>query len=431
MEPLRSSKNSSQNLILAKNYPLNLKKLFQNIGPGPIVAAAFIGPGTVMVCTLAGFNFGFSLIWGIGLSILATIILQEMSGRIGLATGKDLSQLIRNQNTGLFFKIMQILLVLSAIVLGNIAYESGNITGANLGLGVFIELPVFDLGPLTIDSGNLLLGSLAFLILWMGNSKVLEKVLVGLVIFMSLAFLLTTILVQPDWEMVFKGFIPSLSSGQIPTLVALVGTTVVPYNLFLYASLAKEKWKSSDFIPAMRRDIIFSVLLGGLVSMAIVIVGSVNESTSISSAKDVAAGLEGVFGKAGTYMMGFGLLAAGLTSSITAPLAGALVICGIMNWSQDHQSKPMRLSFLVIVGSGLIFASFGIKPVQLISLAQLANGTLLPLISAWLIWVANQKPWMGEHKNPLIINLISIGIWVITLGLGLKSIGNVLDFQIF
>ena len=165
--------------------------------------------------------------------------------------------------------------------------------------------------------------------------------------------------------------------------------------------------------------------------MAILIVGTFNTSESINSAQDVASGLETVFGKSGTYLMGFGLLAAGLTSSITAPLAGALVICGIMNWSQENKSQSMRVSFLIIVGAGLVFSSFGIRPVALISLAQIANGVLLPLISAWLIWIANQQVWMKEYKNSKWINSLAIFIWIITLILGLKSLDSVLGFQIF
>ncbi|WP_026954235.1 Nramp family divalent metal transporter [Algoriphagus vanfongensis] len=408
-----------------------MKKILEKIGPGPIVAAAFIGPGTVMVCTLAGFQFGYSLIWGLVLSILATVILQEMSGRIGLVTGKDLSELIRSQNGNRLFKIFQLVLVLTAIVLGNIAYESGNITGANLGLEVFWDAPEIQLGLFQFNSGTFILGIIALILLWFGNSQILEKALVGLVIVMSVSFLLTVILLRPDWAEIAKGLIPSLQEGQIATLVALVGTTVVPYNLFLYASLSKNKWKAPKQIHLMRWDIGLSVILGGLVSSAILIVGALNESESITTARDVAAGLEGTLGQAGAYLMAVGLLAAGLTSSITAPLAAALVICGVLGWSQENQSKSMRGAFVAVVGSGLIFASLGIKPVQLITLAQLANGILLPMISAWLIWVANQKSWMGSSKNTLAINLISGIIWLITLALGLKSIGAVLNFKVF
>lgn len=401
---------------------MKLKSLFKNLGPGPIVAAAFIGPGTVTVCTLAGVNFGFELIWALVLSVVATVILQELSGRIGLVTQMDLSQLIRSQFQNPILKFSAIGLVLLAIGLGNAAYESGNISGSNLGLQIFWEAPVFKFGTVRLQSGNFLIGLSALILLWLGTYKTLEKVLVGLVIFMSISFIITALLTKPNWDHVFEGFIPSINTSELTTLVALIGTTVVPYNLFLYASLAKNKWSSASDIPWMRKDIGLSIILGGLVSMAILMVGAANTSTEITNAVDVSKGLEPIFGSYAKYLMGFGLLAAGLTSSITAPLAAALVICGVLNWSQEIQSQPMRITMAVIVSLGILFSSLGIKPIELITLAQLANGILLPLISGWIIYIAAQRVVLGKFKNSFLQTIFAVLIWLVTLGLGLKSI---------
>ena len=404
---------------------MTIKNPFRNIGPGPLIAAAFIGPGTVTVCTLAGANFGFSLIWALALSIIATVILQEISGRIGIVTGSDLSTLLRNQTGSPIFRMFSMVLVLLAIVLGNAAYESGNISGANLGLEFYWKAPTLDFLGLQLQLGNFLLGLIAFILLWTGSYKALERVLVALVILMSIAFSITAILTKPDISLLLSGFVPKWNTAEIPTLVALIGTTVVPYNLFLYASLVNKRWKKQTDLPMMRRDIAVSVILGGVVSMAILIVGAANTSTEITSAIDVSKGLESVFGSFAGYMMGFGLLAAGLTSSITAPLAAGFVICGIMGWDQEIKSKSMRISMGVIVGLGLLFSSFGIKPIQLITLAQLANGILLPVISGWIIWIAVQNTVLGKNKNTPLATGIAGFIWLITLVLGLKSVGTV------
>ena len=396
------------------------------MGPGPLVAAAFIGPGTVTVCTLAGANFGFSLLWAMVLSIIATVILQEISGRIGIVTGADLSTLLRNQSSSPVFRLFSMGLVLVAIVLGNAAYESGNISGANLGLAFYWEAPTLSVGGLQVQIGNLLLGFFAFLLLLTGSFKMLERVLVALVILMSIAFLVAAIHSKPDIFRMLAGFIPSWNAKEIPTLVALIGTTVVPYNLFLYAALVNKRWKKQSELPLMRRDISVSVILGGIVSMAILIVGAANTSTEITSAIDVSKGLESVFGSFAGYMMGFGLLAAGLTSALTAPLAAGLVVCGILGWDKDIKSKPMRFTMGIIVGLGLIFSSLGIKPIQLITLAQLANGILLPLISGWIIWMAAQHAVLGKFKNTPLTTGIACLIWLITLILGVKSVGTVL-----
>lgn len=317
-------------------------------------------------------------------------------------------------------------LVLTAIGLGNAAYQGGNISGANLGLGTIWEAPDWDFGSVQIQSGNLIFGLLAFALLWSGNFKRIERVLVALVIVMSLAFIVTAILTKPDFNQLLAGFIPSFSAEKFPTIVALIGTTVVPYNLFLYASLVNKQWKGAQQIGSMRRDISLSVILGGLVSMAILIVGVANPSESLQSAQDIAKGLDGVFGSGATYLMGFGLLAAGLTSSLTAPLAGGLVICGILGWNQEIKSTPMRAMMGVILVLGIVFSSFGIRPVTLITLAQLANGALLPIISGWLIWKARDQNLLGNLSNGPIQSLTGFTIWLITLALGVKSILSVL-----
>lgn len=407
---------------------MNPKKILASIGPGPLITAAFIGPGTVTVCTLAGIRFDYTLLWALVLSIIATVFLQELSGRLGILTGKDLSELVRSQKGSKGVRIGIMALILIAIGLGNAAYQGGNISGSNLGLGIFLEFPVWNMGPLSIQSGNLTIGILAFLLLWSGNYKRLEQLLVGLVLLMSIAFLGTSILIKPDLGALFQGFIPSFSTEKFPTIVALIGTTVVPYNLFLYASLVKKQWTDAADLPKMTRDISISVILGGIVSMAILVVGVANPSENLETAQDIARGLTGVFGAFGTYLMGFGLLAAGLTSSLTAPLAGGLVICGILGWSQEIRSKPMRASMGSILLLGIIFSSFGIKPVTLITLAQLANGVLLPVISAWLIWAASQKSLLGSHTLSTKAIVFGIIIWLITLILGLKSVGAVMGW---
>lgn len=123
-----------------------IKSWFKNIGPGPLVAAAFIGPGTVTLCTMAGVNFGYALLWAMGLSVVATIILQEMSARLGIIAQKGLADVIRSEINNPVLKYVSIVLILSAIVIGNAAYEAGNISGGvgASGIGVYHGKHGFD-----------------------------------------------------------------------------------------------------------------------------------------------------------------------------------------------------------------------------------------------------------------------------------------------
>jgi len=134
-----------------------IKNWFKNIGPGPLVAAAFIGPGTVTLCTLAGVNFGFALLWAMVLSIVATVVLQEMSARLGVIAQKGLSEIIRTEISNPLFKGLAILLILSAIVIGNAAYEAGNISGGVLGLEAVFGNPTFEIKGLSINFFSILI----------------------------------------------------------------------------------------------------------------------------------------------------------------------------------------------------------------------------------------------------------------------------------
>ena len=219
-----------------------MKNFLKNLGPGILVSAAFIGPGTVTVCSIAGVNFGYALLWALFVSIIACIILQEMSARLGLISGKGLSECIRDEIKSPVFRILALILIFSAIVIGNAAYEAGNITGAVLGLeGVFFS-GALNLGGLSINLWSVLIGLIAFILLAMGSYKRLEKIFIGLVGLMSVAFIVTAFLTRPDLSEIFKGFIPGTFNAGLLTIIALVGTTIVPYNLFLHASLVSEKW---------------------------------------------------------------------------------------------------------------------------------------------------------------------------------------------
>lgn len=396
------------------------------IGPGPLVAAAFIGPGTVTVCTIAGVNFDYELLWALALSIVATVVLQEMAARIGLLTQKGLAEVISESLKVGLIRYFSITLVLMAIVLGNAAYEAGNIAGGAMGAELFFQLPNLNLGQLEISLMNFLIGSISLLLLLTGNFKTITRYLTVLVILMSLAFLITAILLKPDFYALVSGFIPQVNSGNILNIVGLIGTTVVPYNLFLHSTLVGKKWNKISDIKYIRFDTIVSIVIGGLVSMAIVITASSGKILAVESAADLAIGLETLLGSYAKYFIAFGLFSAGITSAITAPLAGAMVVCGCFGWSTEIQSRAMRLSIIVILGLGLVFSSFGIKPIQLISWAQVSNGILLPLLSAYILWLVNKKSVMKDHINTLSMNIIGGLIWFITLILGIWSVFKVL-----
>ncbi|AUP81504.1 Nramp family divalent metal transporter [Flavivirga eckloniae] len=409
-----------------------MKKFLKNIGPGPLVAAAFIGPGTVTVCTLAGVGFGYSLLWAMLLSIVATIVLQEMSARLGIISQKGLSQIIRTEIKNPILKGFTVILILSAIVIGNAAYEAGNITGGVLGLQTVIGNPNIEIGGFSINTLSIVIGALAFVLLYIGNYKLLEKVLIGLVTLMSLTFLITAIMTKPNISDIFMGiFVPKFSGDSILTVIGLIGTTVVPYNLFLHASLVKEKWQNKSDLKYARNDTIIAVVLGGLVSMCIIISAAAIQSQDISSASDLAKGLEPLFGSFAKYFLALGLFAAGITSAITAPLAAAYVASGCLGWNSNLKSRKFRAVWAFILLLGVLFSSLAIKPIDIIKFAQIANGILLPVIAGFLIWIMNKSSILGVHKNNTKQNIFGFLILGISILLSVATLNKVFQLNIF
>ena len=400
-----------------------MKNIFRNIGPGTLIAAAFIGPGTVTVCTLAGAEFGYSLLWAMGVSILATIILQEMSSRVGIITQKGLPQVIRENINSPFFRVTSLLLIMSAIIIGNSAYEGGNISGAVLGMETIFGLD-------TNNNYALIIGLLSAAVLLVGNYKVLERILVTLVLLMSVSFIITAILTGPKLGELVRGlFIPTLNNDNILMVAALVGTTVVPYNLFLHASLVKERWNAPENLKASRIDTVASIALGGVVSMCIIISSANIDAENVSSVLELSGGLEPLFGSASRYVLGIGLFSAGLTSAVTAPLAAAYVAGSCFGWTGGLTDNRFRAVWLLVLCIGVLVQTMNIQPVELIKFAQVANGILLPVIAVFLFWVVNKPNVLGKFSNSIPQNILTFIIVLFTLFLGIKSVVKV--FELF
>jgi NRAMP (natural resistance-associated macrophage protein)-like metal ion transporter len=386
------------------------------------VTAAFIGPGTVTVCTKAGVAFGYDLLWALALSIIACLVLQEMAARLGIVSQKGLSEVLRSEIHNPVLRSIMIFIIISAIFIGNAAYEAGNLSGAVLGLSSVINSPFISLGEYTFNYFSVLIGLIAFIILYIGKYKIIEKSLISLVIFMSLAFIITAILTKPNILDVLQGFIPNFSSEKTWTVIGLIGTTVVPYNLFLHASLVSEKWKSTNDLQAAKRDTQIAILLGGLISMAIIVAAASVQKEDIVNAADLALSLEPLFGEAAKHILALGLFAAGITSAITAPLAAAYVVKGCFGWKDGLKSKKFRLVWIIVLLIGVVFSSVGFKSIEIISFAQITNGLLLPVVAAFLLWAMNQSNLLGAYTNTKAQNFVAFIILIITIGLGAKSI---------
>ena len=395
-------------------------KWLRDIGPGVLIAAAFIGPGTVTLCTIAGASFGYSLIWAIILSTFSTIVLQEMSLRIGLVTRMKLAEVIRSYIKSKILNRFIVLLIISSILIGNTAYEAGNITGASLGISAIINYESINYIPVFI-------GLIAFVILYQGDYKILERSLVSLVIMMSISFFITAIMTKPDITDLLKGiFRPQVNSSNLIVVLGLIGTTVVPYNIFLHSSLVSEKWNSIDKLKVARIESFISIFLGGLVSLSIIITAASVYNQNVTGVIDLARGLEPLYGKFAIYFLGLGLFASGITSSITAPLAAAYVAKSCFGWNNSLKSNRFRFVWFFILITGVIVSMIEINPIEIIKFAQFSNSLLLPIIAIVLLWLINDENIIKKKFNYKYQNIFGFFIIIISLLLAIKGLTSIL-----
>lgn len=396
------------------------------IGPGALVAAAFIGPGTVTACTRAGAEYGFSPLWALVFATLATIILQSMAARLGVVSRLGLGEALMQGARHPALKYLVGGLIIVALGIGNSAYESGNLAGGALGAKA-----LFGTGVPT----NLIVLSLAFIAamaLVFGGYKVIEKVLIVLVCIMAIAFAGSALLVRPDLGSLMKGLIPSLPSDGdgLVLIAALIGTTIVPYNLFLHAATVRERWTNSDdeSVREAELDTRLSVGLGGLISIFVFSTAAASlfgQNIEINTAGDMALALEPTYGVAAKYLIGLGMLAAGFTSAVTAPMATAYALTEIIGRGDragGSNQLTFKLTALAVLLIGTIVAVSGLRPVDIIILAQFANGLLLPVIAISLLFAMNRKDLLGKHVNRLWGNIGGVIVVLIATGIGLRAI---------
>jgi len=400
-----------------------LKRLFSNLGPGPLIAAAFIGPGTITLCTLAGINYGMDLLWALLIAILAAMILQTMSIKIGLIGQKNITEALKSELDTPWIKQIVIGLIFLAILIGNTAYEAGNISGAVLGLEALFGIYFFDFFGFIINPYSLFIGTIAVVLLGTGKHKLIERFMIGLVIIMSISFLFTAIVTKPSLQGLFAGlFTFNIPEGSFLMIIGLVGTTIVPYNLFLHTALVKEKWKNAHFLPFAIKDLIIALGLGGLISMSVIITSAGVEIDELSSVADLAIGLEPIFGTLAKYFMALGLFAAGITSTITAPLAAAYVVCGCFGWSTNLDSKYFKVIWFLIIAFGVVISATSIKLISIIKFAQVINGVVLPLIAGLLLWMVNKRSLLGNLKNNTLQNALGGLVVLIALFLSIRTL---------
>ena len=394
------------------------------LGPGLLVSAAFIGPGTIVTASAAGAGYGAALLWTVLFSVAATIILQEMAARIGIAGSQGLAESIRSSTASPLLRRVLVLIIGVTILLGNAAFQAGNLIGATLGVNLVLG---FDQGIVIV-----LLGALAAGLLLTGRYRTIQNALISLVVLMSAVFCIVAVMTAPNFnELVGGALMPRVPTGSLLTVLALIGTTIVPYNLFLHASTALEQWpdaaRNDANVREARLDTICSVTLGGLVTASVLVTAmSLQGLDGAVNAATVGQRLEPLLGPAAPMLFAAGLFAAGLTSSITAPLSAAYAVSGAFGWQPNLQSGRFRLLGGFVLVTGVLFgALYGGSPYRVIVLAQALNALFLPVIVVLLLVIANRTAIMGRFRNSRLTNMLGGLVFLVIAALSAAQIARV------
>lgn len=374
-----------------------------------VISAAFIGPGTVTACITAGAKHQSQLLWALVFATIACIILQEAAARISIASGHNLGTAIKQhfQDTGGQQGLIIALFI--AVALGCAAYEAGNILGAVAGFQLVTTLSATKLTALIV--------LFAAFFLWNGNIKLIANLLGGIVAVMGLAFLILAFQIDLNiGEVIGNGLIPSIPEGSALLVIGLIGTTIVPYNIFLGSGIGQ-----GQTIKEMRFGLSIAILLGGIISMAIMLVGT--QLVGEVSFNNMAIALQEVGGEHAGKLLGTGLFAAGLTSAITAPFAAAVTAKTLFNSSswQAH-SMAFKSVWIVVLLIGGVFGVLDVKPIPIIITAQALNGLLLPIITFLLVLLVNNKKILHSYVNNGWRNFTVLLILAISTFLGLLNI---------
>lgn len=395
---------------MEKNKTYTLKDKCKALGPGILVVGSFIGPGTITSATRAGATYGYALLWTVIFSVIAVIVMQEMAARLGIVTQNGLAEeLVKELSDRPPLKWAMIILVASAIVLGGVAYMGGDLTGTAIGISSLTGIPSNIVAPIW--------GIGVLILINIGDAvKTLEKLLSVCVSVMAIVFVVTMIIVKPDLGELLMGAVPNVPQNAIMTCVAMIGTTVVPYNMFIHATSARKTWHNPEELPLARFDVTISMIIGGIITGAVMITaGTVMRGMTVSSAADMAVQLEPLLGSFSKPFLSIGLISAGVSSAVVTPLGVSYVLAGLFKWKMDKTDKRFFATNIIVVVIGIIVSATGYNPISIIMMAQAVNGIFLPIIVIALVFITSRTRVLGQYKNSLLRNLLGGCVAIISL----------------
>jgi Mn2+/Fe2+ NRAMP family transporter len=381
------------------------------VGPGIITANVDNDAGGITTYSLAGSIFGYRMLWTIVPVALALFVVQEMSSRLGVVTGKGLADLVREEfGVKATFYLMVVLLVTN---LGNTMAEFAGLAEAL----EIVHVPRWISVPL---------GAVAvwWLVTW-GTYRTVEKVFL-LASGFYVTYVISGFMAKPDWGEVLRNTVVPTFRLDLPfvlMVVGIVGTTIAPWMQFYQQAAVVEKGISTRNLREARLDVaVGSVMAVVVVWFIVVSCGATMHvaSVPIHDARDAALALVPLAGRYAGLLFGFGLFNASLFAAAILPLSTAYSVCEGLGWERgiDHRLGEAPWFYgiytAMIAFSALAILVPGVPLLKVLYLSQVANGVLLPAVLIFMLILANRRALMGVHVNSRIFNVVA-GVLVISL----------------
>lgn len=382
--------------------------IFKWIGPGLLVTVGFIDPGNWASNMAAGSTFGYTLLWVVTLSTIMLIVLQHNVAHLGIVTGECLAESCSHH-----LRPWVARLVLGSALLATVATMMAEVLGGAIALNMLFGIPE--------KIGSVLTAAAALALLLTNSYGKVERIIIGFVSLIGLAFLVEIATVRVDWPAAAVGWVvPAMPAGSSTIIVSVLGAVVMPHNLFLHSEVIQSQHYEGQGEEVVRErldhefvDTLFSMIVGWAINSAMVILAAstfFSQGIVIDDLSLAAATLEPLLGPAARVIFALALLFAGLSSSVTAGMAAGTISSGIANEPYDIHDRHSSLGVMGTFVLAVVVIFFVTDPFQGLVWSQALLSLQLPITIFTQIWLTSSSKVMGAYANGPWLRVLLVGI---------------------
>ncbi len=387
------------------------------IGPGLLVTVGFIDPGNWASNVAAGSEYGYRLLWMVTLATIMLIVLQHNAAHLGIVTGNCLSE-----SASLHLKPWASRTVLFTAMLAAVSTALAELLGGAIALNMLFKIP--------LKVGTVIVLGFVLFMLYSNSYKKLEKLIMGFVSLIGLSFIIELCMVHVNWgEAAVSWITPSFPAGSIPIIMSVLGAVVMPHNLFLHSEVIQSRqWNLQEEAVIKRQlkyefmDTLLSMIIGWAINSAMILVAAAtffSNGLHVSELDQAQQMLGPILGSAASIVFALALLFSGISSSMTAGMAGGSIFAGIYKEPYDIKDSHTKLGVGITLILSAILIFFIQNPFQGLIYSQMFLSIQLPISIFLQIYLTSSKKVMGKHANTVISNIILWTIGLIVAGLNI------------